>query len=157
MRDSSVVKEHDILKNSRIAQLACLDSVMEQCVRNESDPTVHRLKRKVDNAKDYMETLKAEFEAKLELQGQELTKDDDGIYEYTHQFDQAFSSKEEVDKVRQDGTAIYGGMVRSIGRLRMRSGMHPGNNAFFLSKKKTYSRAFLKEMPQLGIRPKEDL
>ena len=51
MRDSSVVKEHDILKNSWIAQLACLDSVMEQCATNESDPTVHRLKRKVDNVR----------------------------------------------------------------------------------------------------------
>lgn len=82
--------------------------------------------------------------------------DEENDYNLANNFEKSFYGKEAVDRMRQDRVVLYDDMVNVIGKMRLRSGMNKKDNAFFISKKKVYSRALLRIAPHLGVMPKDD-
>jgi len=151
LKDPSHVPKYKYIDNSKVLQLAYLDKIIEECDEDQDQNKIKHLVKKTKRVMHEQEEKIRVDHLKIEL---EIKKDDD--FEYQIKFDKSFYGKDNVNVLNRDRFQMRNKIVECIGAQQAKKGISGKSDLFWISKKKPFSKEFIKKFPALNA-SKDDI
>ena len=127
-------------------QLAFLDKIIEEC---DEDQDANRIKEVVHKAKKLM--VAQEEKIKLDNLKVDIALRKEGDFEYQLKFDKSFYGREHVNVLNRDRFHMRNKIVECLGKQQAKKGISGKSDLFWISKKKPFSKEFIKRFPQFNV------
>lgn len=95
----------------------------------------------------------AEQEEKIRLDSLKVDIDinKDGDYEYQIKFEKSFYGRENVNILNRDRFEMRNKIVECLGKQQAKKGISGKSDLFWISKKKPFSKEFIRKFPNLNL------
>lgn len=146
MKDPNYIPNSKFVQSSKVLQLAFLDKIIEEC---DEEQDLNKIKEVMHKTKK----LVAAQEEKIKLDNLKVDIDihKDGDFEYQLKFDKSFYGRDNVNVLNKDRFNMRNKIVECLGKQQAKKGISGKSDLFWISKKKPFSKEFIKRFPNINL------